>query len=70
MGTALAFALQAFTTLPDLIAAGIDIAEFVKDTSANLTKMKDEERDPTDEEWEALNKVVEDLRAQRDKTDA
>lgn len=63
--TALAFAIEAFNVLPGLISAGMDIVDFVNKTNTALTAMQAENRDPTDEEWEALNKVIEDLRAQR-----
>lgn len=63
--SALAFAIQAFNVIPGLVAAGMDIYEFVSKASDDLKKMQDENRDPTDQEWADLNKVIEDLRAQR-----
>ncbi len=63
--TALAFAIEALNTLPGLISAGIDVIDLINKTSDDLKKMQDENRDPTDDEWAALNKAVEDLRAQR-----
>lgn len=62
---AIAYAIQALNVLPGLIAAGIDVVAIVQKTSDDLAAMQAENRDPTDEEWAALNKVVEDLRARR-----
>lgn len=63
--TALTFAIEAFNALPGLIAAGIDIIGFINTTNDALQKMQDEDRDPSDAEWEQLNNTVEMLRAQR-----
>lgn len=62
---AITFALAAFDVLPGLIAAGMDVVSFISKTSADLKAMQAEGRDPTPEEWDTLNKVVEDLRASR-----
>lgn len=63
--SAIAFAIQAFTVLPDLISAGVDVVALVNKASDDLKKMQEEDRDPTDTEWAALNKTIDDLRAQR-----
>ncbi len=63
--SAIAFAIEALNVLPGLISSGIDVIDLINKTSADLKKMQDENRDPTDSEWEALNKIVEDLRTQR-----
>lgn len=63
--SALAFAIQAFNVIPGLVAAGMDIYEFVSKASDDLKKMQDENRDPTDQEWAELNTVIENLRAMR-----
>ncbi len=62
---AISFAIEAFNTLPGLIAAGMDIIGFITKTNDALKLMQAEDRDPSDEEWDTLNKVIEDLRAQR-----
>jgi hypothetical protein len=61
MGTALAFALQALTALPQIIAAGQDAIAFINSTRAALATMKDENRDPTPAEWDALNAQIDAL---------
>lgn len=55
---AIGFAIQAMQALPQLVAAGMDIAGVVNDTSAKLTRMQDEKRGPTDAEWAELNASI------------
>lgn len=62
---ALSFAIEALSALPDLIAAGVNVVEFIGAANTALKTMQSEDRDPTDAEWEALNQAVETLRAQR-----
>ncbi len=62
---ALAFAIQALTSIPMLIGAGIDVVDMVNKTTDDLNRMQNENRDPTAEEWDDLNKTIEALRAQR-----
>jgi len=61
--TAIAFAIQMLNALPSLIAAGIDVVSLVKSTNSALKTMQLEGRDPDDAEWDALNKMIADLRA-------
>ena len=61
---ALAMAIQLLTQLPGLIAAGIQVKGLIDSTRDTLEKAKAENRDPTDQEWDALNKTVEELRKQ------
>lgn len=61
---ALAYALQLLTALPPLIEAGVNIKNMVEDASASLGKMQQEKRDPTVEEWNALNDRIGALRRQ------
>ena len=63
--TALSFAIQALTALPELIAAGADVVAFVNKANNDLRAMQEENRDPTDAEWNELNATVEALRAAR-----
>lgn len=62
MMPALAFALQALQVLPGLVSAGVDIAHLVNQTTTALGKMQAEKRDPTQEEWDALNEQIAGLR--------
>jgi predicted PurR-regulated permease PerM len=41
--------------LPQLVAAGTDIADFVKTQVSSIGAMLSENRDPTQAEWDALN---------------
>lgn len=63
--TVLAFALEAWSVIPSLISTGSDIIDFWNKTNAALEKMQTEDRNPSDDEWSALHKIIEDLRAQR-----
>ncbi len=65
MPTALAFAMQMLGQLPALISAGIDVYDLVVKTNDSLKKMQDENRDPTDAEWDALNDAIAELRDAR-----
>lgn len=58
MGSALAFAMQLLESLPGLIQAGADVAELISNGSAKLKEFEQENRDPTDEEWEELNASI------------
>ena len=58
----IAFALQLLNVLPGLVNAGINVATLIQDSRAALQKMQDENRDPTPEEWDALNQKIRDLR--------
>ena len=61
---ALAMAIQLLTQLPGLIAAGVQVKGLIDSTRGTLEKAQAEGRDPTDAEWDALNKTVEELRKQ------
>ena len=63
--SALTFAMQMLGQLPSLIEAGIDVYDLVVKTNTSLKAMQDENRDPSDAEWEALNDAIEELRAGR-----
>ena len=64
MNTALTFALTLLDLVP-LNARGVSGAfTAVQEGRQQLQKMIDEERDPTQEEWEALNSKIESLREQ------
>jgi hypothetical protein len=59
---ALAFAVQLLSSLPTLIQAGVDVTNLVKDSTDKLKGMQDEKRDPTPQEWDALNARIKALR--------
>lgn len=63
--SAISYAIEALNLLPGLISAGMDVVEFATKTSNGLKVMQAEGRDPTDEEWNALNATVEELRNRR-----
>lgn len=62
--TALAYAMQVLNILPGLMAAGHSVVELVTETNTALAKMQEEKRDPSPEEWDALNAKIEVLRGQ------
>lgn len=64
MPNALMFAMQLLGQLPALIAGGHDVIGLVTDANDALKKMKAEKRDPTPEEWGALNAKIDELRGQ------
>lgn len=63
--TALGFAIEILGQLPGLISAGVDVISLINKTNDSLKDMQANDRDPTDEEWQALNDLVEELRALR-----
>jgi hypothetical protein len=44
--------------IPDLVSAGTDLAQFVNREMDRIRQMIAENRDPTQEEWDALNLAV------------
>lgn len=61
----LAYTLEILEALPVLINQGIDIYDLLVTSNAQIKKMQQENRNPTDAEWEALNDLIKTLRAQR-----
>lgn len=59
--TALAYALQFLTALPQLIQMTQQVKELVEDTKASLEKMQAEGRNPTPDEWALLNTRIDAL---------
>jgi len=53
MGAAL-YAIQGLTILEALLQAGLQVAPLIQQMKATLTTMKEEGRDPTQAEWDAL----------------
>ncbi len=56
------YAMQVLDIVPKLLAAGQDIKGFMAKTTASLTKMKDENRGPTEAEKKELDILIEGLR--------
>lgn len=55
MGTTIAFALKALESAPSIVNAGLDLFSYVTAAIAAVQKMQAENRDPTPEEWAALD---------------
>jgi hypothetical protein len=55
---ALAFAVAALQAAPAIVAAGLDLAQYVEQQTGLLTAMQAEGRDPTAEEWAALRQTI------------
>jgi hypothetical protein len=49
------YALSILELLPDLLAAGVDVAAMAQRYIERLRAMVDEGRNPTPEEWDELN---------------
>jgi hypothetical protein len=64
------FAIQVLLALPDLIRAGRDVSEIINSTSAVIARAQAENREPTPEEWDAINKVIAVLRDELHAPDA
>lgn len=64
MPTVLMYALQVLQSLPTLLAAGQSVTTLVHQANDALAKMQAEKRDPTPEEWDALNSTISGLRDQ------
>lgn len=62
--TAIQYALQILTALPQLLAAGFDVAALVQQARDRLQTFHDEGRDPTDAEWQELDDQIGLLRGQ------
>jgi hypothetical protein len=62
--SALAYALQLLTALPQLIQAGADVMDMITEAQERLQNMQDEGRDPTPGEWDDLNARIDDLRGE------
>lgn len=59
---AVAYAIQLLGVIPQLIAAGKDVAALIKQGQAALSDMQSTGRAPTDAEWDALDATVKALR--------
>ena len=64
MPAALPYILQFLNMLPQLIATGQNVMGLVNSTTTAVQNMIAEKRDPTQAEWDALNAITNNLRAQ------
>lgn len=56
--TAIAYAMQLLTSLPQLIQAGTDAMSLINHGREKLSEMQTAGRDPTQEEWDELNAKI------------
>lgn len=60
--SAIQFAMLLLQNVPAIVAAGKDVIAYIKEGMESLRSMQDENRDPTTEEWEALDARISELR--------
>ena len=60
----LVLATTILEALPGLLSAGMNVIALINSTNATINKAQAENRDPTPEEWNALDLMVADLRKQ------
>lgn len=65
--TALALALATLQALPTLIKLTEEAAKLINEAVKTIKAAQAEGRDITDAEYDTWNKIIEDLRAERDK---
>lgn len=63
--TAIAFAIRALEAMPSLINMTVEAVKYLESTVTQLKIMQAEGRDPSESEWQTLNKTIDDLRASR-----
>jgi len=66
---ALAYAIQLLGVVPGLISSGRDVIALLADGKAKLQEMQVQQRDPTDAEWEELNRQIAVLQTELHKKD-
>ena len=62
--TTLAYALAFLDRLPALLALGADLNQLIREHREKQELFAAEARDPTDAEWDSLNKRLDDLEKQ------
>lgn len=62
--SALGFAIQLLSTLPQLIMTGQNVTYLIQRSSTALKAMQEEGRDPSDAEWDELNAHIGRLRTE------
>jgi hypothetical protein len=55
---AIQFGLQLATAIPQMVQAGIDIADAYQAGATKMQQLKAEKRDPTPAEWDAINHAI------------
>lgn len=63
-GSALAYALQLLTAVPQLIQAGTEVVAMVNKGRDKVAAFEAEKRDPTAAEWQELNDEISRLRGE------
>lgn len=63
----LTIATLVLRVLPSLIQAGTEVVQLVQHTNTLLDTMQKENRDPTSDEWDNINKLIHDLESQLEK---
>lgn len=58
------YAIQAFEGLSELVSGASEAIKFIQDAVTALKAMQADGRDPTPEEWDALDAQIEALRSQ------
>ena len=58
---ALAIATMVLDMIPKLVITSTRVYQLIQDTNYMLKKMQEEDRDPTAEEWDSINKMIHDL---------
>lgn len=56
---ALSFATTLLASLPQLLAGGVEVLGLIQSGTERLKAFAAEKRDPTQEEWDALNASIE-----------
>ena len=59
MSTILTLVIAFLEALPKMAAAGIDLYLTARNFAAKLRELREQDRDPTAEEWTALNAMIE-----------
>lgn len=58
----ISYAIQLLGALPSLIEAGVAVRDLIDGSREKLAKMQEENRAPTDAEWDELNASIESKR--------
>lgn len=56
--SALQYAITLLANLPGLIEKGVDLVSTIKEHHDVLAEARDEQRDPTGEQWDRLNSAI------------
>lgn len=64
MNPALSYAAQVLAALPGLIKSGIEVTALINRSTSVINHMGNENRDPTQAEWDELNAEINRLRGE------